>query len=253
MVTGHPFLILKKINNIQKNILLHFESSIYLYSSDKFIKVDLNVQDLNSTLLNIFKSNKQKKLDLIYFNSVPSIVPFELFNENSLDKYLETNIIKGENTLYDNSFDNKLKIVYSFDDFIDYDQLRKERIIFNQKNYFTQLYEFIIKNNSNQSNFKFYINFHKNSFDIVVTQSNELILFNNFKINDENEFLFYLFFVIKNFEGQEKSNEIIFIGNFKEYINYYELVSKYNRIDFILDDINEEQIFPILNENYIRV
>ncbi|MEK9755670.1 MAG: DUF3822 family protein [Bacteroidota bacterium] len=253
MVIGHPYLIPKKINNIQKNILLHFESSIYLYSSDKFIKVDLNNQNLNTTILNILKSNKQKDLDLIYFDSVPSIVPFEFFDENSLDKYLETNIIKGENTLFDNSFDNKLKIVYSYNDFIDSNLFKKEKIIFNQKNYFTQLYDFIINNNSNQSYIKFYINFHKNSFDVFVTKSNELILFNNFKINNENEFLYYLFFVIKNFEGQEKSNEIIFIGNFEDYIDYYELVSKYNKIEFILDDLNEEQIFPILNENYIRI
>jgi len=253
MVIGHLFLTLKKINKIQKKISLLFESILYLQTSSGFTKIDLNNQNLKSSISNFLKSNNQIELDIIYFDSVPSIIPNDLFEENLLDKYLEINNSVRKKTLFDTSTDNKLKIVYSVNDLFESDIIKKENIILNQKNYFTQLYEFVTKNNSSESNIKFYINFHKNSFDVIVTRSNEFLLFNNFKINNENEFLYYLFFVFKNFEGQEKSNEIIFIGNFEKFNKYYELVSKYNKIEFIQDDFNDENIFPILNENYIRI
>jgi len=66
-----------------------------------------------------------------------------------------------------------------------------------------------------------------------------------------------LFFVLKNYEGSNEADKIIFLGKFEAFNDYYNIASKYSRIDFI-EDHNEIKVLPdspffsIINENYIR-
>ena len=63
--------------------------------------------------------------------------------------------------------------------------------------------------------------------------------------------------MLKNYHGSINSDKITFLGKYDKFDKFYDLVSKYSKIDFIEDNINsltsyQSQSFSILNENNIR-
>ena len=71
----------------------------------------------------------------------------------------------------------------------------------NHTNHFTQLYNYLIGKLNNSNGFSFFISLSEISFEIIIFNKNEFVFFNSFGINDENEFLYYTFFVLKNYQG----------------------------------------------------
>ena len=109
----------------------------------------------------------------------------------------------------------------------------------------------------NSDGLSFFVSLSDISFEVVIFNKNKFVFFNSFDISNENEFLYYTFFVLKNYHVSINSDKIIFLGKYDRFDKFYNLVSKYSKIDFIEDNINslasyESQSFSILNENNIR-
>ena len=109
----------------------------------------------------------------------------------------------------------------------------------------------------NSDGLSFFVSLSDISFEVVIFNKNKFVFFNSFDISNENEFLYYTFFVLKNYHVSINSDKIIFLGKYDRFDKFYNLVSKYSKIDFIEDNINsltsyQSQSFSILNENNIR-
>ena len=118
-------------------------------------------------------------IDLIFFSSIPSIVPSKLFDEKLRNKYLETNTsIKG-NIQHELSKDKKIAVVYSYDKlFINI--LNKKNIKYSIISYFTVLYNYLFEKDKTSNGLSLYINLNEDSFDIFIFNSKEFIYFNSF-------------------------------------------------------------------------
>ena len=166
-----------------------------------------------------------------------------------------TNTLSSKNILTDTSNDNKLKIVYSISNELN-EFINKNKLDHSDKNYFTYLYDFLTEKDKKTKGLSFFVNLNKKSFDVIIFNGNEFIFFNSFEINNENEFLYYLFFVLKNYEGSNENDKIIFLGKFEAFDDYYNIASKYSKIEFIEDNnihvLHDSPFFSIINENYIR-
>ena len=62
---------------------------------------------------------------------------------------------------------------------------------------------------------------------------------------------------MKNYEVSSKKDKIIFLGKYEKYLEYYEIVSKYSQLDYIIDNSNSKlniksPFFSYLNEDNIR-
>ena len=257
METGLQFLMQKTKNKIIKVSIYQFESFFHIDSETLSISLSYSDQNLNATFSDIFKNNLFKIINLIYFRSSPSIVPTKYFDNDLKHKYIETNSKIGNEILKDTSNDKKLSIVYSSNETL-------EKLINDLKiktlrcNHFTNLYNYLSNSLINTSGLSFIINLNNNSFDIMIFNNKDFIFFNSFKISDENEFLYYLLFVLKNYESSKRIEKILFLGRFAEFEAYYDLASKYTLIEFIDENkhsllIYESNFYTILNENYIRV
>ena len=77
-------------------------------------------------------------------------------------------------------------MVYSISDELT-ELLVKNNLEYSNNNYFTYLYNFLVKKISKSDGFSFYIKLNYKSFDIIIFNNNEFVFFNSFKINDENE------------------------------------------------------------------
>ncbi len=246
----------KKINNIHKLTVYQHKSGIIFRSPDDSFFFDINIKNLESNFLNSISKFNIDKIELIFFSSTPSIVPSKLFDKKLRDKYLETNTSIKENIQHELSIDKKVAVVYSCDNlFINI--LKKKNIKYSLINYFTVLYNYLFEKDKISDGLSLYINLNEDSFDILIFNSKEFIYFNSFDIKDKNEFLYYLFFVIKNYEISNEKDKIIFLGRYEQYSEYYEIANKYSKLDYIDDDSSNQfnsksPFFSYLNEDNFR-
>ena len=246
----------KTKSNTNKTFVYQFESFFLIESATDNHKFYFSDKDYISKSNIFFEKLNKDYVEVIYLNSQPSIVPSLYFEEKIKSKYLDTNTTVSKSIVNDTSRDKKIKVVYSISDELT-QLLVKNNLEYSNNNYFTYLYNFLVNRTSKSDGFSFYINLNYKYFDVIIFNNNEFVFFNSFKINDENEFLYYFFFVLKNYESSNKTDKIIFLGKFEKFKDYYDIASKYSVIDFIdfannSSIINDSPFFSIVNENYIR-
>ena len=246
----------KTINNIHKLTVYQHKSGIIFRSPDDTFFLDINSKNLESNFLDSIAKFNIETIELIFFSSIPSIVPSKLFDEELRNKYLETNTsIKG-NIQHELSNDKKIAVVYSYEKlFINI--LNRKNIKYFIISYFTVLYNYLFEKDKTSNGLSLYINLNEDSFDIFIFNSKEFIYFNSFEIKNKNEFLYYLFFVMKNYEISNEKDKIIFLGRYDQYSEYYEIANKYSKLDYIHDDSGNQfnsksPFFSYLNEDNIR-
>ena len=256
METGLHFLMQKTKSKISKTFVYQFESHFHIESSTDNITLDFSDHKYLAKSSNFISDLKIESIEIVHLKSHPSIVPSLYFDDNIKSKYLITNTLSSKNILTDSSNDNKLKIVYSISKELN-EFINKNKLDHSDKNYFTYLYDFLTEKVKKTKGLSFFVNLNNKSFDVIIFNGKEFIFFNSFEINNENEFLYYLFFVLKNYEGSIENDKIIFLGKFEAFNDYYSIASKYSKIEFIEDDNNiqvlhDSPFFSIINENNIR-
>ena len=248
---------------MQKTKIKISKASIYQFKSF-FHLIFLN-EGISSTYIDkvklpeiskIFKNSSINSLEVIHFNSAPSIIPVKFYDKDIKAKYLETNIDSINNIDEDITADQKISVVYSKNkDLSKTLGLDKQKV--NHMNHFTQLYNYLAGVVDNSNGLSFFIKISSGFFEIMIFNKNEFVFFNTFEIVDENEFLYYTFFVLKNFQSSINKDKIIFIGKHEIFDSYYNLASKYSSIDFIEDGtysiLNfEENFFSVIHADNIR-
>ncbi len=241
---------------ISKASIYQFRSFFHFYSLNESISSSYTDKAKLSEISSIMENTPLDYLNVIHFNTAPSIIPIKLYDKNFKGKYLETNTVSINTIDEDISADQKIAVVYSKNK--DLSQiLGIDNQTITHVNHFTQLYDYLIRTINNSYGLSFFIKISSGSFEIMIFNKNEFLFFNNFNIVDENEFLYYTFFVLKNFQSSIKKDKIIFLGKHEIFDKYYNLASKYSRIDFIEDDTHsilnfKEHFFSVINANNIR-
>ena len=105
----------KTINNIHKLTVYQYKSGIIFRSPDNSFTLNINSKNLESDFLVSISNFNIDTIELIFFSSIPSIVPSKLFDEKLRNKYLETNTSIKDNIQHELSIDKKIAVVYSYD------------------------------------------------------------------------------------------------------------------------------------------
>lgn len=256
METGHLFLMQKKINKIYKLNIHQYKSYVDFILTDNYFSLDFNSKNFDLNFIETISKINFSSIELIFFSDVPSIVPSKLFDKKYSNKYLETNTSDIKKIRHDISNDKKITIVYSINNYL-LKILNKKSIKYSVKNYFTILYNYLCVKHRVSEGLTLYINLNEGSFDILIFKTKEFIYFNSFEIDDKDKFLYYLFFVMKNYEVSSKKDKIIFLGRYDKYLEYYEIANKYSQLEYIIDNTDSKfniksPFFSYLNENNIR-
>ena len=253
---GLQFLMQKIKTKISKASIYQFENFFHLSSLNESFSSSYSDKNQLKVVANILKNDSIKAIDITHFNSPPSIIPSKYYDKSIRAKYLETNSKISRGIEEDISSDKKITVIYSKKENLSQILKNDEKKI-NHTNYFTKLYNYLLGQLQNSDGLSFFVSLSDISFEVVIFNNNKFVFFNSFDISDENEFLYYTLFVLKNYHGSINSDKIIFLGKYDRFDKFYNLVSKYSKIDFIEDNINslasyESQSFSILNENNIR-
>ena len=242
MGIGQKFLMQKENRKIQEN-----EVSIHLFEDGYFFSDNLKSTFYRKSLFT--KKNKPNEIDtinlnetnvsFISFNKISFFVPSNIFNEKSHESYFKKNT---HNSFKYKTYFEKLKsndIVNTFflkenEALLNSFPLNKISIITHYK---TILLNFIINSKKESYNENVvYLNLQKNSFDIFYFINDEFNLSNSFNINNIDEFLYYFFYFVEQFNLDSKSFSIVFLGKFEVFKNHYSAIRDFQTNIFFLNN-----------------
>ena len=247
METGQPFLMPNKNKVLtNKHLSIHvFMDGFYFCTQSKieFIPHFEDSQDFHETLIEYLDYHRKENFNafsLVSFHNPSTFIPLSFFDKSYCEDYLSLykKTKNSEIVSYDTLEDENQVNLYSFPRYIS-KALKKSKINFSFHHYNTLLYKKILNLNIlNKSDYKLFIHLQLEAMDVFLYQKKCLKFNNCFSILNPDDFLYYLFFVVEQFNIDTKYLELIFLGKLKSFTSYYDAVEQYHtNIKFIDKDI----------------
>lgn len=254
METGQK--IIQKNNNIDQNLyklsiqvslnglsfcVLNLENKTIAFS--KTIKFDKKLTP-NETLDKLthqfnsedFLNNTFSQVTIVHDNELSTLVPKALFNEEYIADYLKFNskILRTDFITFDELSINDSVNIYvpyvNINNYI-YDRFGN----FEYKHYSTVLIESLLNNDKYSSDDKMYVNVNNSHFEILVTQNNNLRLYNTFEFHTKEDFIYYILFTAEQLNLNPEEFKLLLLGDIKKDDDLFNIVYKYIRnISFII-------------------
>ncbi|WJJ95363.1 DUF3822 family protein [Algibacter luteus] len=171
-----------------------------------------------------------KNVIIIHDNDLATLVPKSLFNKNHLAEYLKFNskILKSDFIAYDPIQENTSVNVYipyvNFNNFI-YEKFGA----FVYKHVSTVLIENILQIEKESETPKVFVNISTNHFEILVTEKEQLNLYNSFSYSTKEDFIYYILFTAEQLNLDPESFQLVLLGDVDENNELYEIAYKYIR------------------------
>ena len=194
--------------------------------------------------IDYYPKNTFSAISLIHFEHPSTFVPKSLFSEKHLERYLSHyKINKGNNTFrFDYNDENSQVNVYSYPNEIQI-LLETSENSFHETHYNTLLSRTILNLASkSETKIQLYIHLQKESMDLFLTKNKSIIFHNKFSTQSEDEFLYYVFFVVEQFELESNAFEIKKKKKIDLFASFYEAIRLYhNNIHFHQEIIISKQ------------
>ncbi len=233
----------KKITPNDLSILI-FKDRIAFCTLEQTLYFDLEKKKLNSNSLDTwinYHKIKKKNNKCILFESKGVVVPEELFDGNNKNLYLSLSEDHLKNKLVVAKHIKSDNQVFVFSQKTDWQLLFKNTLDNLEINHFgAELIPFVSKNSAANIKKRVFIHIREDYFDLFIYQGVQLLLFNSFPHKNEEEFLYYLFFVLEQFYLKPNQFTAVFLGKFVKYKKYYEVFNEFHTLtEFILPENSE--------------
>ena len=178
---------------------------------------------------NVFQ-NKFSSIIVLHDNELSTLVPKSLFNEDCIADYLKFNskILVSDFLAYDQLAINESINIYvpyiSVNNFI-YDHFGA----FTYKHVSTVLIEEILLIEKNSTSSKIYVNVGKNHFETIVVDKSKLLLYNTFEYNTNEDFIYYILFVLEQLNLNPETINLVFLSDVIENDELHSIAYKYIR------------------------
>jgi hypothetical protein len=73
-----------------------------------------------------------------------------------------------------------------------------------------------------------YIHLQSKGLDLYLVEKSTVLFQNHFKIQNEDEFLYYVFFVVEQYKLQAEDFQIYFLGEIPSFKSYYQAIKQYH-------------------------
>ena len=192
----------------------------------------------------LFKEEKDfiKPIKFISFHNPSTFVPFPLFDNSRSKDYLKLYSKEKKNEIvnYDKIEQISQINIYTSPRYISND-LKKVNLNLEIFHYNTLLLNNILSLElSNEIEYQLFIHLQSDALDVFLFQKKQFKFNNRFLISNEDEFLYYLFFIVEQFEMETGNLEIVFLGKIQRYESYYKVLDQYhNNIKFVDGDNNK--------------
>jgi len=222
-----------------------------------------NLNTFKEKLFNKLINQNFKKIE-IYLDTKYFFIPEHFFSENELITYYNYLSNKDKTNLLWAKFSKDIIII--FEDFLLYEN-------FNKNNHFIILPNIItilrmsnkISSLYTKSNKFLIVNISQSEFDILAVKEKKLFLCNRFSYINENDIIYFIFYVLNFFSSDNKKTEIYLNGNIEKknlvekklknfnFPLYYTKLNNEFTYTYRLNEIKQHKIanlFYIKDENY---
>lgn len=185
-----------------------------------------------TTIFNDYEELRESysKVEVIYSNSLFTLVPKAVFDQEKLTDYLKfnTKILVTDFVAYDSIEMHDIVTVYIpytninnffFDTFGAFDYYHGMSLFIKR----------ILEKESQYEHPKVHIHLHKNSFDLVVAHQKKLILANTFDFYSNEDFMYYTLFTLEQLELNPDTVHVSLTGHIKEDDALFKLAYTYIR------------------------
>ena len=249
----------------ENNILQNKSFSIHIFKNGFSFCTDDNIDyfshpiDTNEfeNFTKKFLNNNQKNFEyfsIIFFQQPSTLIPTIFFDKNRLDDYLSFYFKKSEIEIiiYDELKKEDSTNVYSIPKKL-YNVIEKLDVNFNIFHYNSILIKKVLNLCSTEKFSKqLFIHLHFDAMDIFLVENNKLIFYNRFVVKNENDFMYYLFFVVEQFGLDPNNFEIQFLGRIDAFESYYDIVKNYHYyITFSNDNLSTKTDFSKHHAPYL--
>lgn len=242
METGQPFLMPKE-NNVSESSYLSIHSfvdgfSFYTPDSSDYLKrptFDQECKEMLESLLHYSPDQKYESVHWVCHDSPALFIPESQYSSDKEEFYWKYFAARNiENTLVvDHDKKYGLKVLYEENSpLIEYLESKIKSI--QKKHYLHLLYHRIMENHPPNKAHCIYVHLSQDHFDLFVFKNNQFVLTNTFTLISEENFLYFLFYVIEQMKWESDSFTLFFLGKYDSFSSYYEAVRTYqNNIEFI--------------------
>jgi len=207
--------------------------SFCTHSKVDFVSTSNGAEDFKRALeeyLAYYPEGSFTSASVIFFQNPSSFVPLTLFDERHAEQYLSLyqKPTQADTLGFDTLNEEAQVNVYYYEHLIK-KILEDSKMDFQYVHYNSLLYKQIL-NLSPSSSFanQLFLHFHSAALDVFLVNQNKLLFNNRFKVTNEDEFLYYVFFVVEQFELKSEELELVFLGKIKGFETYYEIVKQYH-------------------------
>ena len=235
MVIGQQFLMPKNNKLIQpKELSIHVfmngfsfctQSKIEFIPSPNSLYLDFPKEF--DEYLNYYPQGTFSNISLIHFTGPSTFVPKSLFQSDLMDQYLQYYKKTDPRDIYNYDTLEEEVNVYSFSEIIQ-NTVNKVSKPIKHIHYNSLLFRIIKKLSQKNKRPQFHIHLQKGFVDLFLTEKGQLIFNNRFTIETEDEFLYYVFFVVEQFILETGSFDFVFLGKITEFNSYYQAIKLYH-------------------------
>jgi len=245
-LNGLSFCILQRDTNTI-SYLKHFEGTqkqTPFQVLDELKKIFKNTIELQSDF---------RAIHVVYINELATLVPKPLFNEDAIADYLKFNskILQTDFIAHDTIAINDSINVYV--PYMNINNYLYERFgTFAYKHFSTILLEEILQTEKHAEDKKMYVHVNKTHFEIIVTNTGNLTLYNTFTYTTKEDFIYYILFTAEQLQLNPETLKLVLLGSIVENDVLYNMVFKYIRhIQFGKPNTNYLVAQETKHSNYI--
>lgn len=217
-------------------------SSIHLFvngfsfctpSKTEYIATAEASEDFESEVLELFSfypKDAFRQAQIISYHQPATFIPLEFFDKKYLSNYLALTGKAAANQIFNYDVLETAQTVTV------YTTPKKTLEILNRHltestlcHYSSFLYAEVLQI-SKSVNIKnqLFIHLQAGGMDLYLIENNALRFQNYFSIKNEDEFLYYIFFVVEQYQLKTDAFEIIFLGQIEAYSSFYEVLKQYH-------------------------
>ena len=166
---------------------------------------------------------------LLFTNSLFTLVPAILFDENNAASYLKfnTKILKTDFIAFDKIDKQIVNVYIPYANITNYffDKYGE----FEYRHSLSVLIESLLHTYSKDNKHKVYLHSHLKTYELVIIENNKLIFANSFEYETKEDFLYYLLFTAEQLNLDPQEFELILLGDISKDSEEYRMAWDYIR------------------------
>lgn len=202
---------------------------------------------------------KYKSVSVSHFNNLNCQVPLPFFDKDKLDQYFKftVKVLDNDYITFDNITNSDIVNVYI--PFVNINNFLLDKYgSFEYKHSSTILIEKLLQEFKHFSTDCCFVNVTNNYFEIVVIKNNRFELFNCYKFNTKEDFIYYILFTAEQLQLNPEELKLVLLGDIEKDSELYIIVYQYirnisfytpsNQSEFLNEHISAHSNFTLLNQ-----